>query len=414
MQSTSTRYKLILLALSPLAFAHVAYRSLKDGGLQYFLQRLGFTYTCASSNPIHFHCASVGEYLAAKPLIFSILTKYPDSSIAVTTNTTTAASLVKKDSDNNFAHYYFPLDFAFCVKRFLKQVQPRVSFIMETEIWPTYYAQANKLSIPISIINARLSNKTLQTSSFIKQEYKRALVNVKKIFTRSKQDLKNYLNLGADPQSVITLGNLKYAMLENKNEQLACTTIKRPFFLGASTHEDEELQLSIHVELLKRKNYLLVLAPRYPDRCTTLAKNLKFKGLDVAVRSKHDEITNETDVYIVDTLGELDIFYNEAALVFVGGSLIARGGHNILEPASYGKCIMVGPYTDNFALEVNDLLEAGAIIQVNDNHELGLQLISLLKNDGQREGYGKNAIFFVNQKSEILNKYLENLDQFLN
>ena len=413
MQSTSTQYKLVLLALSPLALAHVIYRSFKDGGIQYFLQRLGFTYTRSKSNPIHFHCASVGEYLTAKALIFTLLKKYPDSFIAITTNTPTAASLVKKDLNNNIAHYYFPLDFAFSVNRFLKHVQPCASFIMETEIWPTYYSQASKLSLPISIINARLSNKTLQANSFIKREYKRALINVNQIFTRSKQDLKNYLSLGADPQSVVILGNLKYAMLNNKNDQLACTTIKRPFFLGASTHEDEELQLSRHVELLKRKNYLLVLAPRYPDRCKALAKNLKYNGLNVAVRSEHDEITDETDIYIVDTLGELDIFYNEAALVFVGGSLIARGGHNVLEPARYGKCIMVGPYTENFALEINDLLEADAIIQVNDNNELGLQLISLLKNDSQRESYGKNAMFFVSQHSEILNNYLENLESII-
>ncbi len=413
MQSTSTQYKLVLLALSPLALAHVIYRSFKDGGIQYFLQRLGFTYTRSKSKPIHFHCASVGEYLTAKALIFTLLKKYPDSFIAITTNTPTAASLVKKDLNNNIAHYYFPLDFAFSVNRFLKHVQPCASFIMETEIWPTYYSQASKLSLPISIINARLSNKTLQANSFIKREYKRALINVNQIFTRSKQDLKNYLSLGADPQSVVILGNLKYAMLNNKNDQLACTTIKRPFFLGASTHEDEELQLSRHVELLKRKNYLLVLAPRYPDRCKALAKNLKYNGLNVAVRSEHDEITDETDIYIVDTLGELDIFYNEAALVFVGGSLIGRGGHNVLEPARYGKCIMVGPYTENFALEINDLLEADAIIQVNDNNELGIQLISLLKNDSQRESYGKNAMFFVSQHSEILNNYLENLESII-
>ena len=135
--------------------------------------------------------------------------------------------------------------------------------------------------------------------------------------------------------------------------------------------------------------------------------------MNVAVRSEREAITDSTDLYIIDTLGELDIFYNEAALVFVGGSLISRGGHNILEPASYGKCIIVGPHTDNFALEASELLKANALIQVADNHQLGINLISLLKNDAQREAYGTNAMQFMNKQLGILNKYLQYLEPVL-
>jgi len=196
--------------------------------------------------------------------------------------------------------------------------------------------------------------------------------------------------------------------------QLACTTIKRPFFFAASTHEDEELRLSEHIELLKRKNFLLILAPRYPDRCKSLASQLEKKGFNVVLRSSENKVTEHADVYIVDTLGELNTFFNEAALVFVGGSMIARGGHNVLEPANFGKCILVGPHTENFALEVEELKNADALIQVNNNHELGTILVKLLKNDLQREQFGKNATLFMEQHTNILNAYLTQIDKFVN
>ena len=413
MQSTSTRYKLSLLALSPLVLAYVIYRAFKDGGIRYFLQRLGFGYKNSEPGSIHFHCASVGEYITAKPLILAFLAENPDNKIVITTNTPTAAKLVAKDADENLTHCYFPVDFSFSVKRFLKHIQPRTSFILETEIWPTYYTLAKQYKIPVSIINARLSEKTLQANHFIKKEYSCALSSAVKILARSKQDHKKFISLGANPKTTSIIGNLKYSTYNYKHNQLACTTIKRPFFLAASTHENEEFLLSQHIELLKRKDFLLVLAPRYPERCETLSQQLKQNGFNIAIRSQHDAINNDTDIYIIDTLGELDIFFNEAALVFVGGSLIPRGGHNILEPASFGKCTIVGPHTDNFDIEIKELLEVNAIIQVKDNHELGMQLITLLKNDLQREKYGINAMNFVEQQSAVLSNYLNEVKMII-
>jgi len=417
LQPTSIRYKLFLFAISPLAFTHVVYRSFKDGGWRYFKQRLGFGYNESNvsnhkqtdSRPIHFHCASVGEFITAKPLIHAMQAKYANKSIVVTTNTPTAASLVKKLNNKNITHCYLPIDVGIFVNRFLKAIHPQKSLILETEIWPTYYACCAKNNIPIAIINARLSNKTYKTNNFIKSEYARALKNVHLVLARSQEDHTKYLELGSNDQSTHVVGNLKYAISSANNKELSCTTIKRPFFFAASTHDDEEMQLSQHIELLKRKNYLLVLAPRYPDRCKQLAQQLSSNNFQVAVRSQHDEINNQTDVYIVDTLGELNTFFNEAALVFVGGSLIARGGHNTLEPASFAKCIVVGPHTNNFSLETKEMLLADALIQVKDNHQLGIELISLLKDDTKREQYGKNALQFVNQKSEVLSLYIEHL-----
>lgn len=413
MHTTSALYKLLLLALSPVALAHVIYRSFKDGGWRYFKQRLGFGYTPNNTQPIHFHCASVGEFITAKPLIESIHTKYPEKHFIITTNTPTAASLVEKLDYKNFTHYYLPIDLAFSVKRFLKNIHPLCTIILETEIWPTYYYYASKNLIPIIIVNARLSEKTSNTNKIIKNEYARALKNVNLVLARSQVDRDKFLLLGTSNKNTYTIGNLKYATSNSTNQELACTTIKRPFFLAASTHEDEEVQLCQHLELLKRKNYLLVLAPRYPDRCKLLEQHFKNNNLNVVVRSERGAISDATDIYIIDTLGELNAFFNEAALVFVGGSLIARGGHNVLEPANYGKCIIVGPHTDNFALETTELLKAEALIQVNNNQQLGINLVTLLRDDERREVYGKNAMQFMSKQLDILNTYLEQLKPFL-
>ena len=413
MRSTSTQYKLSLLALTPLALTHVVYRSFNDGGWRYFKQRLGFGYKKFDSRPIHFHCASVGEFITAKPLIQAIQIKYPDKKFVITTNTSTAASLVKNFNNINITHYYLPIDLAFAVSHFLRKVHPLCTIILETEIWPTYYFYAAKNLVPVVIVNARLTKKSLETNNFIRNEYARALKNVCLVLARSKEDYEKYIVLGALAEKTHIIGNLKYAISSIDHNRLACTTIKRPFFFAASTHEDEEAQLSQHIELLKRKNYLLIIAPRYPDRCKQLAQQFRNKGLMVSVRSESDSITNATEIYIVDTLGELNIFFNEAALVFVGGSLIPRGGHNVLEPASFGKCIIVGPNTDNFALETKNLLKANAIIQVTDNYQLGKHLITLLKEDQQREHYGKNAMQFMNKQSGVLNAYLKYLKPIL-
>ena len=413
MHTTSALYKLLLFALSPLALAHVIYRSLKDGGRRYFKQRLGFGYRTNLEQPIHIHCASVGEFLTAKPLIESIHARYPEKHLLITTNTPTAASLVKKLNHRNITHYYFPIDLSFSVNNFLKITHPQCVIILETELWPSFYYAASKKNIPIIIINARLSNKTSNANKIIKNEYSLALKNVTLVLARSADDYDKFLLLGAPSINTHIVGNLKYTSHLTSNKELASTTIKRPFFLAASTHEDEETQLCEHLELLKRKNYLLVLAPRHPDRCEKLAQQFRSKKLNVAIRSNSDAITDVTDIYIIDTLGELSTFFNEAALVFVGGSLIARGGHNILEPAKYGKCIIVGPNTDNFKHETAELLNSNALIQVNDNHQLGINLIALIKDDRKREAYGENAKQFMNKQDDILNHYLGYLKPFL-
>ncbi len=409
---TTLRYKLLLLILSPAALGYIIYRACKDGGWKYFTQRLGLNYPRMTNNPpILIHCASVGEFNAAKPLILAIRKQYPEDNIIVSTNTPTAAQLVKQQ---NIPHVYLPLDYAFIVGSFLKKIDPKCLLVLETEIWPTLFTLAKNKNIPTAIVNGRLSKKSTRNNNPIKKDIATALNNLSILLTRSDKDRNMYIDIGANAETTHTIGNLKYAIKLQNTDDLPCTTIKRPFVLAVSTHDDEEMQITQHIEILKKKNILLVLAPRYPERGRPLLRQLENKNIKTSLRSTKEINTNDCDAYIVDTLGELDMYFNEAALVFVGGSLIPRGGHNMLEPASFGKCVIVGPHTNNFALETKELLNAKGIIQIRDSHDLGVMLIHLLNNDLERTQYGINARKFIKHKSTVLKDYLNFLEPILN
>lgn len=409
---TTLRYRALILLLGPVAIIHTVYRAVKDGGWRYFLQRFGFGYPPVQAPSVLIHCASVGEFNAAKPLILRLREQYPDYQMIVSTNTPTAAKLVSAQADERVTHVYMPLDYPFAVNRLLAHVRPTSVLILETEIWPTLFFQAAKKGIGIAIVNGRLSNKTLRASRFFKNEQRASLRNLSLILARSEDDHLRFLGLGAEPDTTHVAGNLKYAAA--RTGKAACrTAFKYPFFLAASTHEDEELQLAKHLPLLREKNHLLVIAPRYPERSQTLCYQLRQENWTVTLHSQRGGAMEQTDIYIIDALGQLDGFFSEATLVFVGGSLVSRGGHNLLEPAGFGKCTVVGPHTDNFALETKELKKAGALVQVSDNRELGLELGRLLDNADVRNQYGENARQFVLQNACVLDSYTRHLQPIL-
>lgn len=405
---TTLRYRALILLLGPVAIIYTVYRAVKDGGWRYFLQRFGFGYPPVQAPSVLIHCASVGEFSAAKPLIFRLREQYPDYRLVISTNTPTAAKLVSEQADERITHVYMPLDYPFAVSRLLANVCPTSVLILETEIWPTLFLQAAKKGIGTAIVNGRLSEKTLRASRFFKNEQQASLRNLSLVLARSGDDHLRFLDLGAEPRTTHVAGNLKYAAA--RTGKATCRTVsKYPFLLAVSTHEDEELQLAQHLPLLREKNHLLVIAPRYPERCQALCHQLQQENWTVALHSQHDGAPEQTDIYIIDALGQLDGFFSEASLVFVGGSLISRGGHNLLEPAGFGKCTIVGPHTDNFALETKELKDAEALVQVSDNHDLGLQLARLLDNAEVRNQYGENAQQFVQRKASVLDSYLRHL-----
>jgi 3-deoxy-D-manno-octulosonic-acid transferase len=405
-------YRLLTLLLWPVFFVYTLKVARRHNDKRYLKQRLGWSIPLLNTKPIWIHCASVGEVNTLLPLLKLLTRKYPQNYFLVSTNTPTGAATLEKHLLDNMMHCYLPYDSFSSINRFLNCLQPKLAIIMETEIWPQLYKQCNNKNIPIAIVNGRLSAKTLDTNSWVKKLYKKTLVNVDNVFVRSEQDKKSFIKLGADEIKISVVGNLKFAndsSIETKDPK---KFTDRNYVLAASTHDDEEYQLATMWQAIDHQNKLLVIAPRHPDRTKSILLKLKSLDLNVAVRSRSDEITEQTDIYLADTLGELKSFIKNAEIVFMGGSLIPHGGQNLLEPALLSKAIVVGPYVHNFQNEVDQFKEKNACIQVADSESLGQTIKSLLANADKRNDMGSAAKLFMDKQANIAEFYVQKIEQY--
>lgn len=317
------------------------------------LERLGWYSTDAkqpaaadTQSRLWVHAASVGEVFTVLPLVREWLRNTSNGQVLLTTGTPTAALVLEQQALPNVLHQYLPVDFRGACQRFVKQARVQQAWIVETEIWPWLYAICDRADIELTIVNGRLSERTSkQSTGLLASSYQRALANVR-VLARSKEDKDRFVSLGASAANIQVAGNLKCAGDSDLSGSQSLVT--QPYVLAASTHEDEELQLAMAWHPTRKKQALLVIAPRHPERGPAIAKQLTDAGLRVSLRSRGDSPAPTDDVYLADTLGELQTWYRFAAAAFVGGSLIERGGHNVLEPARYGCPVVVGPHTSNF------------------------------------------------------------------
>lgn len=414
MQSTDSmlRYRLILAILFPVLIVYTLIQAIKYRSLRFFLQRTGLSYGPAQSTDIWIHATSVGEVSAAIPLINAFQDKYKDPSFLVSTTTPTGARLLAQKNINNTRHFYLPLDYSFMVSRFLNNIKPKCALVMETEIWPNLYRHCDKINIPLFIINGRLSAKTLNTKTWIKSLYRETLKFPSKILTRSDNDAKSFIALGASPEKVKTIGNIKFsANLATPENKLDLP--EKKFILAASTHDNEEYLLAETWKQreLEKQGYLLVIVPRHPTRLNSILQQLASLNLNTAVRSRSDAITEKTELYIADTVGELVDFMTAAQLVFVGGSLVPVGGHNILEPALLGKPIVFGPHMNNFADEAELLLNFDAAIQVEGADQTGDTIHDFFDNPDKLIEMGKRARQLMEKQKDTATRYVSELKE---
>ncbi len=402
-------YRAALWLASPLLIGYTLWRAARDGGTDYLRQRLGFEAPLMHA-PLWAHCASVGEVKAVLPLLKAIRTRHPEIPLVVTTNTPAGREVLLDRMGGDVSHTYLPLDFAPCVARFLKRVQPRCAVVMETELWPNLYAHCAAQGVALVMINARLSERTLQAPAPMRRAYRHALSNVVAILAKSEKDADRFLRLGAVRERVETLGNIKFARPVENNPSAPADLVGRPYWLAASTHHDEELRIARIWQRLPHAGQVLVIAPRHPERRQAILKQLMPLGMETAVRSRGDALTSDTQIYLADTLGELHALIAHASLVFMGGSLIPRGGHNLLEPARLGKAILVGPHMDNFADETQSLLAAEAISMVRNDRELGYALERLQADAELRAALGRRAADFMSRQADVAQVYLERLE----
>lgn len=400
------RYHLLLRLFAPLILCFNTWQAIKARDARLFCQRLGLCLPKRKDKPLWFHTASVGEVIAVQPLIEVLRKTFPQIPVIVTTTTPTGAKIAAQRLPHEVQHFYLPVDWPGAVKRFLRATQPRAALIMETELWPNLFVTAARQNIPLIIINARLSRRTLEAGNWVKQLYALCLKSVTAVLARSEKDANAYIQLGAPAAKVQTLGNIKFASATG-SQTINAIDLGRPFVLAASTHHDEEKQL---VELWKQLELpnkpLLVIAPRHPQRLNDIVQQLSKLNVNMSVRSRGDNITDDTTIYLADTLGELEGFMAGAQWVFMGGSLVPQGGHNILEPARLGKPIVFGPHMENFSDETALLLDHNAARQIANQAELVSVINEWLLSPKTAKTAGNNARDLMAAQGNVLDRYL--------
>ncbi|MCK5262415.1 MAG: hypothetical protein KAJ92_01965 [Gammaproteobacteria bacterium] len=405
-------YRLLIFILSPLILAHLIWKSFRLGQSRFLSQRLGYRLQHLPQGCIWFHCASVGETNTILPLLHELHKRHPDTPFLITTNTTTGAEIVERQNLPWLFHAFLPMDWCLTTLAFIRQLKPKALYLVETELWPNLIVLCNGKGIPVNIINGRLSNKTTKANSWVRSVYKQILSKVQHIYVRSEADQKNYLSLGAMNNQVSILGNLKFIPPASINAESQALT-QRDYVLVASSHNDEEFQIAKVWNTLNRKE-LLVIAPRHPERRDNIIKQLKQAGLDlntIALRSRNDSINEQTRIYLLDTIGELMQWFEPAKLIIMAGSFTHRGGHNILEPAHFGKAIVFGPHMESFIDENELLTEKGAALQVQSFEELGNTIAVLLDNKASRIELEDNVKKTLQPFASIVTDYADVIDK---
>ncbi len=403
----SLSYTLLLYFISPLLLTLTVVQALRTRDSRYLRQRFGFYQRTQFPKPVWIHAASVGEVIAAEPLVHSLKKRFPQIPIIVTTGTPAGGEVARLRLAETIDHAYLPIDFPGAVRRFLRQIKPACALIMETELWLNLYRTCSTMNIAVLLINGRLSSRTLNAQHLLHHFYATTLASVDMILARSATDKDGFVALGASPDRVKVIGNIKFAAAAN--ETSAQPVISRPYVLMASTHDNEELRI-LKLWKTQQRRHLLVIAPRHPDRLTDILKQLQPLSDNIAVRSRNDPVSSQTEVYIIDTVGELTMFMASADLVFMGGSLVRSGGHNILEPARLGKTIVFGPHMDNFLDESEVLLAHGAAIQISDDEELKACLARLLESKEERDEVGARAQSLVQQYQDVAERYVDEIE----
>lgn len=408
-------YTTIFYLSTPLIIIRLFYRSLKMPAYRKrIFERFGWVPKIKQPNSIWLHAVSLGESIAATPLIKALLTAYPDRKLIVTNMTPTGSNYIAKTFGDQIVNTYVPYDLPDVVARFLQRIQPSLVILMETELWPNIMAGCAKRKLPILIANARLSDRSAKGYAKIASLVKGMLQQVTLVAAQTQADAERFVALGLNPVKVRVIGNIKFDLqlpddLFIQAKQLrADWGIDRPIWIAASTHDGEhETVLQAFAQIRQTiPNCLLILVPRHPERFKAVAELCRKQGYNVTLRSQHAPIDSKTAIVIGDTMGELKLLYAASDIAFVGGSLIPVGGHNLLEPAAVGIPTLTGPHMHNF-VEINKLLQqAGVVLPVNNNSQIAATVCELLNNSTQRSALGSKAKQLVEQNRGALVKHL--------
>lgn len=413
-------YTLTMYLLTPVILYRLAARGLRlRGYFSRWFERFGFFPDPGFPDSIWIHAVSVGEVNAAAPLIDALRRRYVDRPMVVTTVTPTGSDRVRQLWGDQVFHVYLPYDLPAGIRRFLHRVKPAIAVIMETEIWPNLFLECEARGVPIVVANARLSEKSLRGYGPVTPLARVAIRCATFVAAQSQQDAERLLELGARPERLRVVGNMKYDMrvpddlAAHSREWRRHWGMQRPTWIAASTHEGEEQAvIEAHSRLMRRfPDALMLVAPRHPERFKLMAQLCRGYGFVTATRGEDGLAAPDTQCFVIDTLGELVQFLGAADVAFVAGSLDPIGGHNVLEPAALGVPVVVGPNTFNFA-EVTDLMiERGAALRVQDVEGLANALQKMLADPALRARMGQAARVMVEAERGAVDRTLNIIER---
>jgi 3-deoxy-D-manno-octulosonic-acid transferase len=367
---------------------------------------------------IWIHAASVGESMVAITLTNSLNAIYPNVHFLITTGTLSSAKILEKSLPENATHQFTPLDNLIIVRRFLSHWKPDLGIFIESEFWPCLISESAK-KLDLILVNARLSDRSYQRWLGKKGIFNSITSNFKLIATQSLADLDKYMTLGL--HKAINLGNLKFANKEldvdkEQLQSLQAVFKEKKIFVASSTHqEDEEVTLQIINDFKNKKiDYYPIIVLRHPERRDEISKKCKELNLSFSLRSENNTPSLNKDLYIVDSFGELGLFYSLSDITFIGGSF-KRGGHNLVEPAYFDNVIILGPDMSNFQNIATDMINCKAAIQIDNKEELASKILSFLstENASKASELINNARKFVEDRNETLDNYLKEIKKYL-
>ena len=407
-------------------FAYQALRYRKYvGSLGQRLGDLPVSFNMDADASIWIHAVSVGEVLTARPLIADLRRRYPGLRLFLSTTTMAGQQLARRSVPNVDAVFYFPFDLAFVVRRTLDLVRPRLFVMMETEIWPVLLRECRARGIRTVVVNGRLSSRSFPRYRIIRPFMRRVLDHIDRFCVQSDESARRFIDLGADPGRVVVTGSLKFDSLEPAGQGRARDRVlryfrvspSRPVIVAGSTMKGEEAAVlrAFRRARTMQPSCLLLLAPRHPERFDEVVELCRSEGWKTLRRSRDLAIDAEprADIVVVDTIGELATIYQLGTVVFVGGSLVPTGGHNVLEPAVFGKPIVFGPHMDNFREIADAFVAAGAAIRLDDDRQLEEALIDLLGDPVRRARLGAAARALVEANRGAKDKTMTVIEKLL-
>jgi len=416
-------YSLTLYLLTPFVILRLLWLGVRNPAYWHrWGERFGFVKANEDPRPIIWvHAVSVGEAHASKPIINYLLESCSQYQILITTTTPTGASSVIRDFGESVRHLYFPYDLPGTVRRYVTTLKPQLLLVMETELWPNLFQFCKSNDIPVLLVNARMSEKSANGYAKLKQLTSKTLGNLTKIAAQTQDDAKRLIRLGAEACDVIVTGNLKFdiklphSLSEQAQSLRRSMSVNRAVVIAASTHEgEEELILDAFAEILQQHpDCLLIIAPRHPERFDSVFNMCKKRGYNTIRHSLNEACQTNTHIYMLDTLGELPLFYAASDIAFIGGSLVPKGGQNVLEPASLGLPILVGPYTFNF-LDINrQLVEQGNAWVITNSKQFAARISELLTDANLRHQAGERGKQMVEKNRGSSKKVAIILDEIL-